>query len=649
MFGLCFSMTMRSVVCIAALALQATTAFTPPALTRTAFRSQFPFFAQETSLTDEAAVLKAQAEKIRLEAERMDAQLTLDKIDKYERKLKDKAWLDKHPDEQVELLAKLEELNIKLQGKPPSPRTYNEAPINDDGVSSSKEKPATKQKTDIIKRDNDKPIAGFDPKDLELYLPVALKIEERLNTATMEEKLEAFRQAPELQEHFSKKIQDLLVRPMEDLQKLESAKSQYLQSTSSVEKDQLKRQIDALETTVGNESPFSYADSIYRELPELTEEEISQCLQALQELPLVLQALYMKRNEVDGDDLRLAIQVEHYEPQIKLLEQIHFVSPLNKESREEALQAFQSLPKAVQDHFCRKIGIEAGSEAAKVISELEGGAAKLNFGFGKVVMEVSKTSDLPPEYSDIEFLDRSRCVFVLPLFAKPLAARQSNLGLSLSRYVEEFLPAFARMEETRPTEEEIEIFCSEILDKSTFTLTSKPERVMGGYYLRGINRLDGDRANDVMVARLNEKLQKSSLKDDVRFFFIPDPMPLTDEEIESGSRKLPLLAVTSQNPTEFYSLSSPTTKALVSAGGVLSTCIFALGACGMNAGAMDRLQLALEAGSTDFSWLGEMVGTIVLSMLGIQLAHEAAHKVIAWRDKVSPLQQSDFPARIHVV
>jgi hypothetical protein len=69
----------------------------------------------------------------------------------------------------------------------------------------------------------------------------------------------------------------------------------------------------------------------------------------------------------------------------------------------------------------------------------------------------------------------------------------------------------------------------------------------------------------------------------------------------------------------------------------------------MNAGAMDRLQLALEAGSTDFSWLGEMVGTIVLSMLGIQLAHEAAHKVIAWRDKVSPLQQSDFPARIHVV
>jgi hypothetical protein len=205
------------------------------------------------------------------------------------------------------------------------------------------------------------------------------------------------------------------------------------------------------------------------------------------------------------------------------------------------------------------------------------------------------------------------------------------------------------MEETRPTEEEIEIFCSEILDKSTFTLTSKPERVLGGYYLRGINRLDGDRANDVLVARLTEKLQKSSLKDDVRFFFIPDPMQLTDEEIESGSRKLPLLAVTSRNPTEFYSLSSPTTKALVSAGGVLSTCIFALGACGMNAGAMDRLQLALEAGSTEFSWLGEMVGTIVLSMLGLQLAHEAAHKVIAWRDKVSPLQQSDFPVRIHVV
>jgi hypothetical protein len=213
------------------------------------------------------------------------------------------------------------------------------------------------------------------------------------------------------------------------------------------------------------------------------------------------------------------------------------------------------------------------------------------------------------------------------------------------RYVEELIPAFARMEETRPTEEEIETFCSEILDKSTFTLTSKPERVLGGYYLQGINRLDGDDANDAMVARLNENLQTSSLKDDVQFFFIPDPMALTDEEIERGDGRRPLLAVTSKNLEEFYSWSRPTTKALISAGGVLSTCVFALGACALNDAAMDQLQVALDVGSTDVSWLTDMFGTIVLSMLGIQLVHEAAHRVIAWRDKVSSLPLGDCHAR----
>jgi hypothetical protein len=407
-------MTMRSVVCVAALAFQVATAFTPPAPPRTTntARSKFPLlFAQETSLANEAAELKAQAEKIRLEAERMDAQLTLDKIDKYEKKLKDKAWIEKHPKEQVELLAKLDELNNRLQTKPLTQTINNGyAPTNSKDGASSKEKTATKQKRDITKRDKEKPMAGFDSQDLELYLPIAFEIEERLGANTTEEKLEAFRKALELQEHFSNKIQDLLVRPMEDMQKLESLKSKYLQSSSSIEKSQIKRQIDRLERTVESESPFVYSDGVFRELPELTEEEIEQRLQAIKELPQVLQALYMRRNEVEGDDLRLAIQVEHYEPQTQLLDQIRFLSPLSEKTREEALKGYQSLPRAVQNYFCRNIGMEAGSKAADVISELEGGKAEMNFGFGKVVMDVTKSAEAPPEYSDIEFLDRSRYV-----------------------------------------------------------------------------------------------------------------------------------------------------------------------------------------------------------------------------------------------
>jgi hypothetical protein len=84
---------------------------------------------------------------------------------------------------------------------------------------------------------------------------------------------------------------------------------------------------------------------------------------------------------------------------------------------------------------------------------------------------------------------------------------------------------------------------------------------------------------------------------------------------------------------------------LISAGCVLSTRVFALGACAVNDAAMDQLQLAFDAGSTNVSWLNDMFGTVVLSMLGIKLVHEAAHRVIAWRDMVSTMPLDDCLTR----
>lgn len=189
------------------------------------------------------------------------------------------------------------------------------------------------------------------------------------------------------------------------------------------------------------------------------------------------------------------------------------------------------------------------------------------------------------------------------------------------------------MESTRPTEEEIESFCSEVLDKSTFTLTSKPERVMGGYYLRGVSKLEGDGAGDKLVERLTEKLESSSVKDDLQFFFIPDPSPLDDEAIESGDIEVPILAVTSKNPDEFYNLARPQTKLFTSSLGIISTFVFALGACGMNGDMMERVQQGLNSGNVDVSWFADAFFTTFVSILEIQLVHEMAHRLVAWKDK----------------
>ena len=411
---------MRSAVLAAAAASllsQTVSAFIPVQSRRSIHRSPRPLFCN--AALEEAAALKAQAEKIRLEAERLDAQLTLEKVNSLEKKLNNKSWREGHPEEEVVLREKLQDLNNRLQGKAPIPKTVRKTSISEstaakttetttkESIITEKVKPKEPSKAPL---QNQKPVAGFDPAELELFLPVARRIEERLSSATMDEKLEAFRSEPELQDHFSAKIHELLVKPMQNIQKLESYKSRYLSSTSSVEKEQLKRQIDALDASMEKSGPLKYSRGIYREIPEMTAEELQERVDAIEALPELMQCLYKKRNEVDqGADLSLAILVEHYEPQLQLLDQIRFMAPLTEDGRKEAIQGYESLPKAVQEHFCKNIGLEPCSDAATVVKELEGDASEMKLGFGKIVVEASKAADLP-EYSDIEFLDRSMYV-----------------------------------------------------------------------------------------------------------------------------------------------------------------------------------------------------------------------------------------------
>ena len=144
------------------------------------------------------------------------------------------------------------------------------------------------------------------------------------------------------------------------------------------------------------------------------------------------------------------------------------------------------------------------------------------------------------------------------------------------------------------------------------------------------------------MEKLTEKLEKSSLKDELQFFFIPDPTPLTDEEIESGVKERPVLAVTSKNPNEFYSLSKPQTKIVVTSLGIISTFVFALGASGMNSATMDRLQQIADRGSGDLSFFTDSVLTTFVSLMGVQMVHEGAHRIVAWKDKVSVAITSDL-------
>lgn len=590
--------------------------------------------AEETTLTvdDEAARLRKEAEMMRLQAEKMDLSLTLEKIRGIESKLDNRRWLEKNPEKELELKSQLQNLNKKLIGKdkPTEEVVISNAKSEKEANLASSNSRSRARKSVIVndrlrgkkKALPESPLAGFDDSDLELYIPIAKDINKMIPDVPIGEKLEAFRTAPELQAHFQQKIKSMLVEPLEEMQLLESLKQKYLDSSSSKEKENLKREINRLESRVDDDSPFIYSDSFYCDkLVPLSHEELDLRLDAVGSLPDILISIYKQRTGLlEEDELALAIEMDYYEPQLQLLGQVGFVGPLTDDLRESFIKGYNSLPTPVQESFCAKNGLEKGIDAGQVLKRLLNDKGPLS----PMMDVVQAASSEQPEYDDIDFVDRSR-------------------------FLEEFYPAVGRMEGEHPSPVEIEKFTTEVLDRNAFMVTSKPERVAGGYYIRGTNLLLDDEdlgltAADKLAATVSKELLSSDLN--LEFFYILDPSPPTDEEIEFGSGDRPIFVVTSRNPRKFYSLSNPTTKVLTTVTGLLTTFFFSVGACALNPSISDRFTATLDSatstGVVDLQWLADLFVPIFLGTLGIQLSHELGHRLVAIVYKVRTTDPADL-------
>lgn len=614
-------------------------------------------------INEEAARLRKEAEIMRLQAEQMDMTLTLQKIDALESKLKNKAWLAKHPDQEAELQTQLQRLNDKLtkasstsssstntEKDSSSPKLETTAttvsglkPVTSSSVAPKQEKrpaasrslePSSSSSTQK-KKIPETPMAGFDQEDLDLYIPIANDINKMIPDADISERLEAFRTAPELQDHFQKKIQNMLVGPLEEMQRLETLRQEFLDSNSSKEREQLKREIERLEDELENDGPFMYSEGFYLEdLAPLTDEELARRMEAVGSLPDILIAIYKQRNSLgDEDELSLAIQMDYYEAQLQLLEQVRMFEPLPDDMREDYMKGFNSLPKAVRERFAMNMGIDKDSDAAAVLESALQESTILMSPLMQVVEAVNANGSTDPaEYNDIEFVDRSR-------------------------FLEEFIPAVGNMEGMHPSEEDVERFSSEILDRKSFMVTSKPERVAGGYYIRGTNKFQDDEdgaktAADKLVAQVSEKLASSPLADKLEFFYILDPSPPTDEELEFGETERPIFVVTTKDRASLYRWAKPQTKIGVTLTGLLTTFMFTVGSCALNPAIADRFSSTLEdaasTGVMDLQWFADLCLPMLGAFLGIQMAHELSHRIIALRDKVSMLPAVGiYPSQIH--
>lgn len=539
----------------------------------------------------------------------------------------------------------------------------------------------------IERMEEKRDITGYDPKDLELYLPIAQAIEQNMVNATANEKLDAFRSTPELQQHFQMKIASLLIQPLKDMQELEQLKKQYLTSSSRIEKQSLRRRIDKLQEFMTNSESINeqsmYSDTIHlKDLKPLSDKDMNMRIQALTSLPNVLQTLYKKRFNLEyNDTIELAIELDYYENQLQLLDQVKYIKKSlapeeEKGINDDIMLAIESLPirlrkfigeqsfglnpvnMTVDDLFqayskYRELGYDDddddeddddNEDTIDVIDLIREGARQSASMFDKKKLEKKGTAttsksigslfkkgltlqtvkfrrkkdielDLP-EYDDIDFIDRSR-------------------------YLEEFYPAIARMEGQHPSEEVINDFYQNIIEKKVFMVSNKPERVVGGWYIRGRNLLanEYDTNNNEASSRLVESLQrsinKSKYKDSLQFFYIPDPSPLTDEDFEMDYASEPILVITSKNdPKTFYNYSGTITKTIISMFGLFSILLVAVGATVLQ----PDVQLQIEGlkNNADIALdlsFGDTVTQITLSMLSIHLSHELGHCIIAWKDK----------------
>jgi hypothetical protein len=340
-------------------------------------------------------------------------------------------------------------------------------------------------------------------------------------------------------------------------------------------------------------------------------------MEAVGSLPDILIAIYKQRSGLnEEDELSLSIQLDYYEPQIQLLQQVRVLGPLTDEMRADFITAFNSLPKPVQERFAANTDMDKDSDAEIVLDSMMDDSTPLSPLMQ--VIEAAQAQDVVL-YNDIEFVDRSR-------------------------FLEELFPAIGNMEVNPPSEEDADRFAAEIIDKKSFMVTSKPERVAGGWYIRGTNLLEDDEdgsmtAADKLVKKVNEKLAASPLGQNLEFFYLLDPSPLTDEEVEFEATERPLFVVTTKDPKIFYKWASPLTKVGITLSGLFTTFMFCVGACALNVNINERfsnsLDQASETGVLDLQWFADLCFPMFTAFLLIQLTHEVGHKVIGFRDKVS--------------
>ena len=282
---------------------------------------------------------------------------------------------------------------------------------------------------------------------------------------------------------------------------------------------------------------------------------------------------------------------------------------LSEEKREDAIDGFDKLPEQVKDMMAKSVGMADGNNSTAVIDKLMAENRLFEGDEDEKFSMTAKASDIEDIVIDLNFAE-------------------------VNSFVRSLLPEVTRKEPVN--EEYIDVLYSEVLGKDTFNpIERKPIAIPGGYLIRGENRVktkeEGEDEGDVLINALDEKLSKSSVAGKIQLYYILDPTPPSGEEIMRDEDQSPVLLVTNSDI-------SPDTDAWVKPTvtflGLVSVAAFSLGSFAFNEEVLDRVSAITESGDGNFEWLYDLSLPLAFSVLATQIAHEAGHLLIAFKDGI---------------
>ncbi len=525
---------------------------------------------KELSAKEKAESLQSQAERIRLEAEKMDIILTLEKISKLEKEMASKAVQeDKSRKEdikkQILMLKKKLDVDKKVD-------------------ESSEEKVENKLNGLEV---NDINGAAKAAKEIDSIFGTTAANGERLSSSEIETRITTFNKAPLF-------MKQLVVQAA-------NMNMENLNTTALI----LKLYEDEKQFNLVNGLVDDDLTESKEKIPEFSQEEIEVYTESVKMVPQFLKNVYDE--DIRNNDTAIAIAMLEDEWR----QGTYKVQPeMTREMIEKKVKDIQWIPKFLRGDNDTALAIEL------LKNDLSNGAPispmeMKNF----TVMKL----DTSAENSKVE--DSSKGTGLFGGFGEKVQKSDTE------QMVESLFPESTRKEGEEIKEAQAILAMSEVLAKDNVWASSgPPEKVPGGYLVRGSTRFETGKE---LIEAIDANLVTSRVRNQIDIFYVFDPTPVSDEQMDNGERP-PVLFITAPNVARDPEPLKRTFVSAIAFGTIWYSSLlpFLLNEKYMKM-ADEQIALADASMASNLDWLNDISFPLFAATIGIQAVHELGHFLAA--------------------